>query len=156
MGSYAKNGIVVLAKEDVGGGQTYFLVISGERKGEVWERDESGTLRLPGCTFLDWVELYLSKQLIPYTDKLFRQEKSQREADDPLSTIRALMTAKRRQDIRWNPPVSRDVVKDFEQRHGITLPERICYFYYGNADGCENFHQQIATGKAAFFIRWHS
>lgn len=70
-----KNGIVVLAKEDVGGGQTYFLVISGEHKGEVWERDEGGTLRLPGCTFLDWVELYLSKQLISYTDKLFRQEK---------------------------------------------------------------------------------
>ena len=74
-----KNGIVLLAKEDVGGGQTYFLVISGKRKGEVWERDESGTLRLPGCTFLDWVELYLSNQLIPYTDKLFRQEKTKRK-----------------------------------------------------------------------------
>ena len=146
-----KNGIVVLAKEDVGGGQTYFLVISGERKGEVWERDESGTLRLPGCTFLDWVELYLSKQLIPYTDKLFRQEKSQREADDPLSTIRALMTAKRRQDIRWNPPVSRDVVKDFEQRHGITLPEEYVTFITEIADGCENFPSANSNGKGGVF-----
>lgn len=146
-----KNGIVALAKEDVGGGQAYFLVVSGERKGEVWERDESGILRLPGCTFLDWVELYLSKQLIPYTDKLFRQEKSQKEAGDSLSEIRALMAAKRRQDIRWNPPVPVDAVKDFEQQHGIILPEQYVTFITEIADGCENFPSANSNGKGGIF-----
>lgn len=146
-----KNGIVLLAKEDVGGGQTYFLVISGKRKGEVWERDESGTLRLPGCTFLDWVELYLSNKLIPYTDKLFRQEKKQKEVSDSLSTIQALMTAKRRQDIRWKPPVSMEMVRDFEQRHGITLPEEYVTFITEIADGCENFPSANSNGKGGVF-----
>lgn len=58
-----ENGVLVLVEENVEGGQTWFLIVSGPRRGEVWERDESGVLRLPGCTFLDWVELYLSKSL---------------------------------------------------------------------------------------------
>lgn len=145
------SGIVVLAKEDVGGGQTYYLVVSGERKGEVWERDESGTLRLPGCSFLDWVELYLSKQLIPYTDKLFRQEKSQKEEGDLLSTIRVLMAGKRMQNIRWNPPSPTDAVKDFERRHGITLPEEYVTFITEIADGCENFPSINSHGKGGVF-----
>lgn len=149
--SVHKNGIIVLAEENVGGGQSYFLIIAGERKGEVWERDESGTLRLPGCSFLDWVELYLSKQLIPYTDKLFRQEKNQKEEGNPFSTIQVLMSGKRMQGIRWNPPISKNVVKDFEQRHGITLPEEYVTFITEIADGCENFPSANSHGKGGVF-----
>lgn len=146
------DGIIVLAQEDVGGGQTYFLIVSGPRHGEVWERDEGGTLRLPGCTFLDWLEMYLSKRLDPYTDQLFRQEKAKREECDPLSTIKALMGAKRWKDIRWNPPVSLDTVQNFEQRHGVTLPEEYVTFITQIANGCENFPSANSHGKGGIFF----
>ena len=146
------DGIIVLAHEEVGGGQTYFLVVSGPRRGEVWERDESGTLRLPGCSFLDWVELYLSKRLVSYTDQLFIKGKKQKEEGDPLSTIRTLMGAKRWKDIRWNPPVSLDAVRDFEQRHGVTLPEEYVTFITQIADGCKNFPAVNSHGKGGIFF----
>lgn len=145
------DGIIVLAQEDVGGGQTYFLIVSGPRRGEVWERDEGGTLRLPGCTFLDWIELYLSKRLVSYTDQLFQKEKAPKEIDNPLSTIRTLMAAKRWRGIRWNPPVSLDDVRDFELRHGVTLPKEYVAFITEIADGCENFPSVNSHGKGGDF-----
>lgn len=145
------DGIIVLAQEDVGGGQSYFLIVSGPRCGEVWERDESGTLRLPGCTFLDWIELYLSKRLVSYTDQLFQKEKMSKETGDPLSTIQALMGAKRWKDIRWNPPVPLDAVRDFEQRHSVTLPKEYVTFITEIADGCENFPSANSHGKGGIF-----
>ncbi len=147
-----ENGVLVLVEENVGGGQTWFLIVSGPCRGEVWERDEGGVLRLPGCTFLDWVEQYLTKKLTPYTDQLFREEKERQKAGDPLTRIRGLMAGKRRRDIRWNPPISLKAVRDFERRHGITLPEEYVTFITEIANGCENFPAANSCGKGGIFF----
>lgn len=147
-----ENGVLVLVEENVEGGQTWFLIVSGPRRGEVWERDESGVLRLPGCTFLDWVELYLSKKLTSYTDQLFREEKERQKAGDPLARIRGLMAGKRRRDISWNPPISLEAVRDFERRHGIALPEEYVTFITEIANGCENFPAVNSCGKGGVFF----
>lgn len=150
--SVHKNGIIVLAEENVGGGQSYFLIIAGKRKGEVWERDESGVLRLSGCTFLDWMELCLSEKLTPYVNQLFKQEKQQQEVGNPLSKIRTLMLGKHGQNIRWNPPVSMEAVKDFEQRHGVILPKEYVTFITEIADGCCNYSSTNSKGKGGIMF----
>lgn len=142
-----ENGILPLIDEEIGGGQTYFLIVSGPRRGEVWERDEHGTLRLPGCTFWDWMEYALSQELAAYTDRLFQQEREKQRTDDPLSQIRTLMAGKNRRDIRWNPPAPLEAVRDFERRHGITLPAEYVTFITEVADGCQNYPSVNSKGS---------
>ena len=145
------NGIVVLTDTEHSGGQVWFLIVSGSRRGEVWERDESGVLRLPGCTFLDWIELCLSEKLTPHVNQLFKQAKQQ-EADDPLSKIRTLMRGKRRQNIRWNPPVPMETVRDFEKRHGVILPKEYVTFITEIADGCRNYPAANSKGEGGIMF----
>lgn len=144
--SVRENGIIALVKAENDGEQDWFLIASGPRRGEVWERDESGVLRLSGCSFLDWIELCLSEKLMPHVNRLFRQEKVQQKANDPLIQIRTLMQGKRRQNIRWNPPVSLETVRDFEQRHGVRLPQEYVAFITEIADGCSNYPSLNSKG----------
>ena len=146
------NGIIALTDAENSGGQTWFLVVSGPRRGEVWERDESGVLRLSGCTFWDWIELCLSEKLMPYVDQLFMQEKQQREAGDPLLKIRTLMRDQRRQNIRWNPPASMEAVRNFERRHGVELPKEYVTFITEIADGCCNYPATNSKGKGGIMF----
>ena len=146
------NGIIALTDTENASGQSWFLIVSGPRRGEVWERDESGVLRLSGCTFLDWMELCLSEKLTPYVNQLFKQEKQQQEVGNPLSKIRTLMLSKHGQNIRWNPPVSMEAVKDFEQRHGVILPKEYVTFITEIADGCCNYPATNSKGKGGIMF----
>lgn len=146
-----KNGNLVLMRDPGQGGQTWFLVVSGSRRGEVWERDDGGVLRLPECGFLDWIELCLTGKLTPYVNQLFRQEKEKRETRDPLSTIRTLMSGKWGRTIQWRPPAKMSAVRDFEQRHHISLPEDYVTFITEISDGCENFPSANSRGKGGVF-----
>lgn len=146
------HGVIILADAEMAGEQAWFLVVSGPRRGEVWERDEHGVSRLPGCTFLDWIELCLSKQLTPYVNQLFKQERQQRDADDPLSKIRALMLGRQRQHIRWNPPASMEAVKAFERRHRVTLPMEYVAFVTEIADGCRDYPATNSKGNGGILF----
>lgn len=141
-----ENGVLFLTNEAFDGGQDYFLIVSGPRRGEVWEQDEHGALQLPGCTFWDWMEYALSQKLAAYTDRLFQQEREKQKTDSPLSRIRRLMAGKKRQSIRWNPPAPLDAVRDFERRHGITLPAEYVTFITEIADGCQNYPSVNSKG----------
>lgn len=146
-----KNGNLVLMRDPGQGGQTWFLVVSGSCKGEVWERDDGGVLRLPECKFFDWIELCLAGKLTSYVNQLFRQEKEKREMSDPLSTIQSLMSCKWGKTIQWHPPIKMNAVQDFERRHHISLPEDYVTFITEISDGCENFPSANSHGKGGVF-----
>ena len=147
-----RNGQLTLVQDPGEGGQTWFLVTNGPFRGEVWERDEGGVLRLPGVTFLDWLDLHLNKKLTSYTDQLFRLEKEARRLRDPLPAIRGLMAAKKRREIQWDPPVPLEEVQAFEARHNVTLPEEYVTFVTQIAGGCRRFPTHGKEGGTLFSL----
>lgn len=149
-----EHGNLVLMHDPVQGGQTWLLVVSGSRRGEVWERDDGGVLRLPDCGFFDWIELCLNRKLTPYVNQLFFTEKEkqkQQKLSDPLGTIRTLMSQKRNKSILWNSPITRSEAEAFEQKHDIVLPEEYKTFITEVADGCTNFISCNSRGKGGRF-----
>ncbi len=137
--SALKDGQITLMDDPCEGGQTWILIVTGERRGEVWLRDEEGYLRLPNCSFGDWLKLYLNKKLMPLVNDLFYEEKRRKERENPISTIRTLMKKKSNKRIEWNPPITMEEVSDFEARHNIILPKEYKQFITEIADGCNKF-----------------
>ncbi len=149
-----ENGNIVLMHDPGQGGQTWLLIVSGSRKGEIWERDDGGVLRLPECNFFDWIELCLRRKLTPYVNQLFFAEKEkqkQQESHNPLGMIRTLMSKKINKSILWNPPIARSEVGAFEKKHNIVLPEEYKTFITEVADGCMNFISCNSGGKGGKF-----
>lgn len=70
-----------------------------------YEYNVSNYLRLPNCSFLDWLELYLNKKLMRLVNDLFREQKMNQKKEPPMEKIRSLMTKKSNQKIQWNPPI---------------------------------------------------
>lgn len=150
----SEHGILVLMHDSGQGGQTWFLIVSGPRRGEVWERDDGGVLRLPECDFLDWIELCLNRKLKSYVNQLFFEEKEKQKREkfrNPLETIRTLMSKKMNRDIQWNPPVTISEAETFERKHGITLPGDYKTFITEIADGCTKFIAPNSRGKGGTF-----
>lgn len=143
-----QNGQFVLMHDPCEGGLTWVLIVTGERRGEVWLRDEDGYLRLPDGSFLDWLELYLNKKLIQRVRAVVEGAKKPQEKTDPISRIQSLLPERKNQKIQWNPPISMEEVVAFEARHHITLPEEYRRFITEIADGCHNFrcHNSVEGG----------
>ena len=146
-----QNGQLVLMHDPCEGGLTWVLIVTGERRGEVWLRDEDGYLRLPDCSFLDWLELYLNKKLMRLVNDLFREQKMSEKKEPPMEKIRSLMTKKSNQKIEWNPPIPMSEVLAFEARHNITLPEEYKQFITEVADGCNKFRCHNSAGDSTFY-----
>ena len=70
---------MVLTSDSCEGGITWVLIVTGKRRGEVWLQDEDGCLRLPNCTFLDWLKLYLDKKLEDYIMDMTYAEKRKKD-----------------------------------------------------------------------------
>ena len=146
-----QNGQLVLMHDPCEGGLTWVLIVTGERQGEVWLRDEDGYLRLPDCSFLDWLELYLNKKLMRLVNDLFREQKMNQKKEPPMEKIRSLMTKKSNQKIQWNPPIPMSEVLAFEARHNITLPEEYKQFITEVADGCNKFNSNNSVEGGTFY-----
>ncbi len=119
--------------------ENWLLIITGAYRGEIWLMDDYGLLRLPGISFNEWLNLYLSNQLYSKIEKLSAEERAKQESNDPLLTIKENMTHKNCRKIKWNLPISTDEVRIFEQEHGIELPNEYIEFITQIADGCSNF-----------------
>ena len=146
-----QNGQLVLMHDPCEGGLTWVLIVTGERQGEVWLQDEDGYLRLPNCSFLDWMELYLNKKLMRLVNDLFHEQKMNQKKEPPMAKIRSLMAKKSNQKIEWNPPIPMSEVLAFEARHNITLPEEYKQFITEVADGCNKFRCHNSAGNSTFY-----
>ena len=146
-----QNGQLVLMHDPCEGGLTWVLIVTGERRGEVWLQDEDGYLRLPDCSFLDWLELYLNKKLMRLVDDLFHEQKMNQKKEPPIAKIRSLMAKKSNQKIQWNPPIPMSEVLAFEARHNITLPEEYKQFITEVADGCNKFNSNNSVEGGTFY-----
>ena len=120
-------------------GENWILVVTGTCRGEVWLMDNYGLLRLPGINFNEWLNLYLSHQLPSKIEKLSALEREKQRSSSPLLDIKENIAHKNCKDIKWNPPISIDAVRAFEQEHGIELPDEYVEFITKIADGCSHF-----------------
>ena len=130
-----RNGQLVLTSDSCEGGITWVLIVTGKRRGEVWLQDEDGCLRLPNCTFLDWLKLYLDKKLEDYIMDMTYAEKRKK---DRFAAFPAKMKKRINRKVEWNPPISMEEVCAFEARHNITLPEDYKRFITEFANGFKN------------------
>lgn len=149
--SALKDGQITLMDDPCEGGQTWILIVTGERRGEVWLQDDEGYLRLPNCSFLDWLQLYLNKKLMPLIYDLFHEQKLKRKKEFPIETIRSLIKAKDNRRIEWNPPITMSEVLAFEARHNITLPEEYKQFITEIADGCNKLRCSNSREGGTFY-----
>ena len=146
-----QNGQLVLMYDPCEGGLTWVLIVTGERQGEVWLRDEDGYLRLTDCSFLESLKLYRKKKLMRLVNDLFHEQKMNQKKEPPMEKIRSLMTKKSNQKIQWNPPIPMSEVLAFEARHNITLPEEYKQFITEVADGCNKFNSNNSVEGGTFY-----
>ena len=132
-------GYLQIASTESCNNESWLLIITGIRRGEIWLKDEYGLLRLPNIGFNEWLNLYLDNQLSLKVEELSNQERTQKKSENSLHIIKDCMVSKRCTCIKWNPPISIDEVRAFEDSHGITLPIEYVEFVTKIADGCSNF-----------------
>ncbi len=133
--AYNGNGFVTLMEDECCGNDTYLLVVTGPCRGEVWYRAEPGIVRLKDCSFLDWLELHLAKKLQKFIRKQLKANQSATEKMDLILAAREKVERHRKRGANWNPPMSLNEVRDFEYRHGITLPKEYVQFITQIANG---------------------
>lgn len=121
--AYNGNGYITLMEDECCGNDTYLLVVTGSCQGEVWYRAEPGIVRLKDCSFLDWLELHLSKKLQKFIREQLNASQSATEKMDLILAVREKVERSRKRGVSWNPPISLSEVRDFECRHGIMLPK---------------------------------
>ena len=136
--AYNGNGFVTLMEDECCGNDTYLLVVTGPCRGEVWYRAEPGIVRLKNCSFLDWLELHLSKKLQKFIREQLKANQSATEKMDLILAVREKVEQRRKRGANWNPPISLNEVQDFERRHGITLPKEYVQFITQIANGIES------------------
>lgn len=143
--AFRGNGTIRLAEDETDNQITWLLIVTGEHSGEIWLRVEAGIWRVEGLSFLDWMELALSKKLSKAAAKSVRQYQKKKEVSQPDQFTQVLQKAEEmaRYGFQWNPPIPLDEVRAFEQKHGITLPEEYVRFITEIADGGSDETLQI-------------
>lgn len=143
--AFRGNGTILLAEDETDNQITWLLIVTGEHSGEIWLRGEAGIWRVKGLSFLDWMELALSKKLSRTAAKSVRQYQKKKEASQPdrFTQVHQKTKEMAQYGFRWNPPISLDEVRAFEQKHGITLPEEYVRFITEISDGGSDETLQI-------------
>ena len=90
IGAYNGNGFVTLMEDECCGNETWLLVVTGPCQGEVWTRSEMGIQRLKECSFIDWLELHLSKKLRKYVESCMKEEINSQEHLEPIYKLQKL------------------------------------------------------------------
>lgn len=135
IGAYNGNGFVTLMEDECCGNETWLLVVTGPCQGEVWTRSEMGIQRLKECSFIDWLELHLSKKLRKYVESCMKEEINSQEHLEPIYKLQKLAKRAARYGFRWNPPTSMTAVRKFEYEHKIALPKEYVQFITQIANG---------------------
>lgn len=135
--AFRENGAVRLAEDETDSQITWLLIVTGEYHGEIWFRGEAGIWRARNLSFLEWLELALSKKLGKIASKSVKQCQKEREVVQPdlFTKVRQKKEKMEQRGFRWNPPISLDEVRTFEQKHGVTLPKEYVQFITEIADG---------------------
>ena len=110
----------------------WILIVSGIRKGEVWEISEYGMFRLVKCGFLRWLKLYLTNGLDNFMAECKKTEYPQ-EAD----LLERCKKFVKKERIVMNPPAGMEEIHAFEKRHNISLPEEYIAFLLQIGNGAK-------------------
>lgn len=135
-------GLIPLMQDETDEYGDWLLVVNGPAKGDVWLSTSLGVMRLTGCTFLDWLELHLNKKLQQRVKKAItehRKQRDQRKGKAPEDYIarakRIINKLPKKYGYQWNPPISMEEVRAFEEKHNVTLPSEYVRFITEVADG---------------------
>lgn len=135
IGAYNGNGFITLMEDECCGNEAWLLVVTGPCQGEVWTRSEMGIQRLKGCSFLDWLELHLSKKLIKYVEMCMDRESFNQGELDSIQRLKKPAKRITKHGFQWNPPTSITTVRQFESEHEILLPNEYVQFITQIANG---------------------
>lgn len=135
--AFCGNGVVRLAEDETDNQITWLLIVTGEHRGEIWFWGETGIWNTEGVSFLDWLELALSRSLDKTASKFIQQYQKKRgtSQSDWFTQVRQKKEDLERHGFQWNPPISLDRVTVFEQKHSIRLPKEYVKFITEIADG---------------------
>lgn len=136
-------GLIPLTQDETDEYGDWLLVVNGPAKGNVWISTPMGIIRLTDCGFLDWLELHLDKKLqrrvkkaITEHRKQQRKEKhSSKAPENDITLAKKIVKKVQKYGFQWNPPISMEEVRAFEEKHNVTLPVEYVQFITEVADG---------------------
>lgn len=96
----------------------WLLIVEGMRKGEIWELSQYGIFRLAKCSFVRWLELFLTNGIDNFMMECKKAEYPQEE--DFLELCRKFI---KKNKVVMNPPADLEEIRAFEERHNISFPD---------------------------------
>lgn len=127
-----KHGTITLLENRSDNYQRWFLIVNGPCYGEIWLESEFGVLRFPKCTFSKWLLLILQGKWEEYARKCTEIEHTNRNQQ---TLAEKCLQALKEVHIVPKPPAKISVIRDFENRHHIQLPDSFVDFYSNVANG---------------------
>lgn len=111
-------GNITVMEENTCNSVQWILIVKGTHRGEIWQITEYGVFRLAKCSFVRWLELFLTNKLDDFIVKCKKIEYPQ-EGD----LVERCKDFIKKQKIVMNPPISLMEIHTFEERHNVLLPD---------------------------------
>lgn len=136
-------GLIPLTQDETDEYGDWLLVVNGPAKGNVWISTPMGIIRLTDCGFLDWLELHLDKKLQRRVKKAItehrkqqrKEKRSSKAPENDITLAKKVVKKVQKYGYQWNPPISMEEVRAFEEKHNVTLPVEYVQFITEVADG---------------------